>query len=743
MNTMKFHILRMILLSSVSLAFFASENLLRAAETVNPAFVPLLEKSFFYGHNQFLLQSGRTRMFVQAHKVNIAPAFTYLLFDAQRGQNAKRRAFNFAAGQGLVDSALEVLLGKYAFTAQGENTEIRWTTVEGIPAVEAVWWAGGIRATERLFALNDRDAFLRRIILESKDLIGTEKVSLRLSLPPGDAAIRDGLLIQQRGPMTMALGAVGKHAGQTSSGGNTVTIGPIELAVGQAVVIDTLLLAQLPNDGKPRWRPAVVPAAAKNASLAALDIGEAIAETRESWAAVSKISAGDPLLREVYSSACNTLPAVVADDGTVIAGPFQYGDGQWVRDSSNILIGAVHAGHFERARAGLECILKRLIDERGSTLVDGAIQTPDREQFDQMGEFLQALKAYRDFSGDDSLVRQYREKIIAMIERPLKPEFRDAATGMVHNRREYWERTFDDAYELAYQAYVVLGLRCAADLAEPLAAGDRAAAWRAAAEQIWKSTLGDEKFALVEGGKFIKRRNVDGRKFDIFANPHPYQRGMAEEAIENESAHALNPDSTAALPAALGLIDPRSPLSLATLDDLERIRGERWHGDGYMRYASTCELNQIGPWPFATCFVMRAQHDAGLFDRSRRSLAWLREVGPSGAWVEAICAKRSGSNWCGIVVWTTGEIPLFAVRHVLGVRFDGATPALKPAPFPRAGPLKADLRFRKGRLKLEIPGPGPYDYALVDGKRTAADEDGAVRLPPDFTGGTVVFHAVK
>ena len=70
-----------------------------------------------------------------------------------------------------------------------------------------------------------------------------------------------------------------------------------------------------------------------------------------------------------------------------------------------------------------------------------------------------------------------------------------------------------------------------------------------------------------------------------------------------------------ALPIALGLVDPRSPLSLATLDDLEKIRAERWHGDGYMRYASTCELNQIGPWPFATCFVLRAQHDAGLFDR--------------------------------------------------------------------------------------------------------------------------------
>jgi hypothetical protein len=731
-----------LLLPTVALSLFSAINNLNAAEPVNPAFVPLLEKSFFYGHQQYLLQSGQTRMFVQTQKVDIAPAFTYLLFNSEGGQNAKRDAFNFANGQGLVDSALEVVLGKFAFTPQGENTETGWATWDRIPTVEAVWWAGGIRVTERIFAIKDCDAFVRRITLESKNLLGPEQVSLRLSLPPGDAKIQDGMLVQKQGPMTMALGVVGEYAKKSSVSGNTVTIGPIELAVGQSVNIQTLLLAQLPPGEKPRWHPTVDGSSANDSSLAPLNIGQTIFQTREQWDTASKITSGDPLLREVYSSACFTLPAVIADNGIVIAGPFQYGEGQWVRDSSNTLIGAIHAGHFELARAGLERILKHLINDQGSTLVAGEIQSPDREQFDQMGEFLQALKSYRDFTGDDSLIRQYREKIIAMVERPLKPEFRDAATGMVHNRREYWERTFDDAYELIYQAYVVLGLRTAAELAEPLAAGDRAAAWRAAADKMWKSATSDPKFALVEDGKFIKRRNVDGKKFDIYKNPHPYQRGGPEDAIESETVHALNPDSTAALPIALGMIDPRSPLSLATLDDLEKIRCERWHGDGYMRYASTCELNQIGPWPFATCFVLRGQHDAGLFDRSRRSLQWLHDVAPSGAWTEAICAKHSGSNWCGIIVWTTGEIPLFAVRHVLGVRFDGDTLVLKPSPYPGTGPLSADVRFRKRALNLHIPGPGPYDFAEVDGRRIEADKEGGIRMPADFPGGTVIFHTV-
>jgi hypothetical protein len=671
-------------------------------------------------------------MFVQMHKVNIAPAFTYLLFSADGRQNAKRDAFNFADGQGLVDSALEVVLGKFAFTAQGENTETRWGHYGAIPAVEAVWWAGGIRVTERLFALNDRGAFARHISLESKNLLGPEQVTIRLSLPAGEVKIKNGWLIQKRGPMTLALTELGEHVQRNSFSGNTMSVGPIELPVGKSVEIDTLLLAQMTGSGEKT-----------DPSLSLFDLAAGLRRTGQYGAATSTIATDDALLRDTYLSARNTLPAVIAPNGVIIAGPFQYGEGQWVRDSSNTLIGAIHAGHFELARAGLERILTHLINDDGSTLVASETQSPDREQFDQMGEFLQALKAYRDFTGDDSLVRQYRDKIIAMVERPLKPQFCDATTGMVHNRREYWERTFDDAYELIYQGYVVLGLRTAADLAEPLAAGDRAAAWRAAADKMWNSAISDPKFALVEDGKFIKRRNVDGKKFDIFSNPHPYQRGGPEDAIEAETVHALNPDSTAALPIALGLVDPRSPLALATLDDLEKIRAERWHGDGYMRYASTCELNQIGPWPFATCFVLRAQHDAGLLDRSRRSLAWLHEVGPSGAWTEAICAKRSGANWCGIIVWTTGEIPLFVVRHVLGIRFDGAAPVLKPAPYPNTGPLKADLRFREERLKLTIPGPGPYDYALVDGRRVEADKDGAIRLPPDYRGGTVVFHPAE
>ncbi len=111
-------------------------------------------------------------------------------------------------------------------------------------------------------------------------------------------------------------------------------------------------------------------------------------------------------------------------------------------------------------------------------MIAGQFDEPDLEQFDQMGELLHALKAYRDWTGDESLIGDHRELLLALVERPLRPAFRDE-TRMVHNRREFWERTFRDAYELAYQTWVIQGLHDAADLAPALKAEDRAARWRA------------------------------------------------------------------------------------------------------------------------------------------------------------------------------------------------------------------------------------------------------------------------
>jgi hypothetical protein len=459
--------------------------------------------------------------------------------------------------------------------------------------------------------------------------------------------------------------------------------------------------------------------------------------TRAIWAATSSVTTEDATVQEIFDNARIGLPAMIADNGVMDPGIFEYG-AQWVRDTSNTLLGALHAGHFELARSGLKQVLDKLIAPDGNAMIASAFDDPDREQFDQMGELLHALKAHRDWTGDDSLVRENRTRLLALIERPLRPEFRDD-TGMVHNRREFWERTLDDANELAYQTYVILGLRDAAALAEPLGAQDRADRWRGEADRIQKSLLSHPTRALVENGRLIKRRSVTSEHVKTIHFP----ASAPDVPLKTEHLNLLEPDATMALPIALGLVEPSGPVARQTLDDLEGLWNARWFGGGYERYHSSGQCDQPGPWIFATCFILRAQHEAREFDRSRRTLEWLNTVqgGRTGAWFEEIPLVRSQAPTAGILPWNSGEISLFIVRHLLGVRFEGATLVLKPALYPGSPPVRADLRFRQGRLVLDIPGSGPFEDAVVNGVRLAPDANGAFRLQENFSGGTVVFHA--
>jgi hypothetical protein len=198
-----------------------------------------------------------------------------------------------------------------------------------------------------------------------------------------------------------------------------------------------------------------------------------------------------------------------------------------------------------------------------------------------------------------------------------------------------------------------------------------------------------------------------------------------------------------ALPIAFDIVDPHSALAHKTLDELEKLCNARWFGGGYERYHSSGQVDQPGPWTFATCFILRAQHEAGLLDRSRRTLEWLNTMqgGRAGAWFEEIPLVRSQASTAGILPWTSGEISLFVIRHLLGVRFDDRGLIIRPALYPSSPPLQANLRFRMGRLRLEIPGAGPFRYAVANGQRAELAKDGALRLGPDFQGGSVSFHA--
>jgi hypothetical protein len=728
-------------LQKLSFAALALVSACGWAAEPDPILLALQKRSFLHGREYFVLRSGAAQLIVQADQVDLGPAFTWLVFDANENRQSARKesAFNFDPAQGFSASALEVVLGGFPFTALGHQTRTRWAAVEGIPGVEAIWWAGGVQVTEQLSSLGSGGLFRRRITVTSANLGGTEEITLRLALPPGSCAVQNGWLERPQPQCRLALGLASAHPAHPRAEQNALEIGPLALAPGQSVSVDTLLLAQIPMNSKEKRSPLpplqIGSAPAPADGLVAWDISRVLEMARGPWTNTARLNTGDAVIQGIFDKSRFGLAGMVSDQGVIDAGIFEYG-AQWVRDTSNTLLGLIHAGHFELARNGFAYVLEHMVTAEGNAMIGGVFDDPDREQFDQMGELLHALKAYRDWTGDDSLLRDYRAKLLALIERPLRPEFR-GPNGLVHNRREFWERTLEDAYELAYQTYVILGLRDAAALAEPLGAADRAPHWLAEAERMEKAALQVPGGVLVDGGRLIKRRSVTGEHVRIIH----FGAAAPDVPLKTERTNLAEPDATLALPIAFGLVPARSELALRTLDELEHLRDARWFGGGYERYHSSGQCDQPGPWTFATCFILRAQHEAGLFDRSRRSLEWLDQCagGRTGAWFEETPLIRSQAPTAGILPWTSGEISLFVVRHYLGVHFEGRQLVLRPAPYPGSPAIAADLRFRQGRLSLHIPGPGRAVSARVNGRRVAARKDGAIVLPTEFDGGEVTF----
>lgn len=691
------------------------------------------ELAFVYGREYFVLRSGRAKIIFQIDRVDLGPAFTHLLYDAEDAPQSalKSSAFNFDPQDGFRSSALWIELGGFSFSAFGEQAEARWVNQDGVPAVEAQWWAGGLRVVERFTALTNAQAFEHTICLDGSSLAGDDLAKAKLLLPRGQYRGSEAMLVQEGRGYGSGMVITSPHTAQIDEVHGQVETEPLVVGPDKKVLLQFFRFYQFPSMG--------LNALVQRGAELVRGGPAAKRSTAATWAASSKIGTKDATLQDLYDKARFGLPGMIADDGTMDAGIFNYGR-QWVRDTSNSALGAVHAGHFELAHDALERVLTKMIDADGATTIASEFDPADVEELDQMGELLHALKSYRDWTGDDSLIRQHRDKLIKVIERPLNPMFQDD-TGMVHNHREFWERTegLHDAYELAYQTYLVLGLRDAAELAPIMGAEDRAQRWRDEADRAHKAFLSHPTRALVADGHLIKRRNLNG---DV-ANIIPTGEGFRPDApLTCEKHNSLNPDASMALPIALGLVDPHSPLALKTIDCLEQLWNMRWIGGGYERYNSTSEPDTPGPWPFATAFILRAQHEAGLYDRSRRALEWLNTVqgGRTGFWFEEIPLLRSNTKACAIIPWTSGEIALIVIRYVLGVRFEGMSTVIKPALYPGSPGVSTDLRFHRGRLSIEIDGPGPIKKCYVNGKRYSARSDGSIMLPPDFSAGKIIIQ---
>ena len=687
--------------------------------------VHLNNYSYFYGRQYFVLRSDRAQLFIQTDKVDLGSAFTYLLFDAENARQSERKtqAINYNTKNGFQSSALQVVMGGYPFVALGQNSSIKWVYEKGIPKAEIIWWAGGIQVTEKIFALKNKNAFVRSITLAGKKIVGPERITLRLGVPNGT--------VQHDGNSIIYWGSEGNIALKTTLPANHIQfhqnyleLTNITVRPGSYQTIPTFIITQIPKGSRKQFLTKI------KSFKSSPDL---IRKTQFFWNQLTSIKTGDALVTKLYNNVRYTLPGYVSKVGIMDAGVFEYG-GQWIRDGSNTVIGLLEIGDFKLAHALLSHMLNKMIADNGATMVSSQFEHPDSEELDQMGELWEALKNYYYWTGDASIIKNNAAKLLALTQRPLQPEYLNA-TGMVHDQREYWERTFTDGYELAYQIFMIRGLRDAAELSPLFGAQKYARHWREISQKMQHAMLTNPRVALVHNNRLIKRRNVDG----TIADTVNYKGYKPDSPALTENLKRIEPDASMALPISMNIINPKSSLAINTLNELETLWNSRWSIGGYDRYNTSSQPDQPGPWSFATCFLLNAQQEAGLFKRSRRTLQRLADVqgGQTGAYFEEIPVIRSQEFAAGLIPWSSAEIARFTVRHWLGIHFQNGQMIIKPNFYPGTKVVETNLRYRESHVHIKISGYGKIKKAIVNDKTMWPLKDGSIHLPKSFQGGNV------
>jgi hypothetical protein len=371
-------------------------------------------------------------------------------------------------------------------------------------------------------------------------------------------------------------------------------------------------------------------------------------------------------------------------------------------------IGLTLAGNHGLARLLLDRAFRKFVTEEGDTIDSSERRDPDEVELDQNGALLHALKNYVHWTGDLRIIDRNWEKIVKTAEFPLKKIFRHEPSGLLANQREFWERHrahgILKGMELMHQFFASLGLSSAAALASLIGRKREAQRWDQEAQRLRHIAFLNRCPGFVTRRGLIKRRLVDG-SIQERIRPLPESGLPQKSPLASPGAHFLNPDSSCALPIAMGFVPANSPLARATLSRLETLWNQWWKGGGYGRYHASSEPDSPGPWPFASLFIARASLEAEDFSNVWRILNWLNAVpgAQSGSWFEFYGPRLAPPfPQVGIIPWTWAEIIVLLVHHILGVQPSVEGLRIKPQLLPGMGRVKASLPLRKGRLDLDI-----------------------------------------
>jgi hypothetical protein len=692
-------------------------------------------KTYVDGIEYFYFGNGEIQGVLQfAPKGSEASFFGFTITDTEIFSR-KWSSFLYHPERGLTNTRVGVSVGEHAAGEEAKSgvysgvkgyaltpetfVKVEWRYPDGVPVVSVRWTAGPCEVEEE-FSTPARGRLIFRIVRAKNVSAGPVDVRLNVSLYP-NFGLFDQIYVDEETKTARAVGLARMslaclHARNSVSGRYDVradlgTLQPGETE--QAVYVYSI------RDGENILKQKSFKVLRK----------EAAAE----WMGTTALTTGNAMLDGMFGASRAGVRSVIARTGKTDAGQWMY-NMEWVSDHALAIEALLHAGMVPDARTLLERNLRDAVGKDGRTIESSRWFGYDYTELNQNGYLLWATWVYYCWTGDLALVKKYWKKLKLCAEFPLNPIFFDEKARMVHNKREFWERsdTFgvEDGFELAYQFWVSHGLEKAAQLAK--AVGDDAAArrWGDSSARMKESILNDPVYRMIEDGHLIKRRKRNGEWHRYFIPPDRSKLPPGSP-IATEGKPTADPDTITAYPIIYGLVDPRGDVAVKTLDLMEQIWNQQWDFGGYPRYNVTGEDNPPAPWPLASLLVARANLEAGNDDRVWRVLRWLADLNPqkSGSWFERVGQSITPPMPpVGIICWAWYEILALFIWHVAGVRPEVGHCLIKPKLLKGLDRLTVRVPLRGGEVRLKVDRGAGIPAATVNGKKYPV-VDGAVILP--------------
>jgi hypothetical protein len=607
----------------------------------------------------FFIGNGLVQGAVQFAPAGDGTPLGLLIMDPER-LGKKRDALSFDPTSGLEATAVRLAAPEGQGAARPGRLEVEWATHRGVPAVLARWSWNGHEVRE-LFYCPDRTT--ARLVRQVTVGAAGSKREVRLRTGVRHQTIERTLSISP---------------GAEAQTWFVYTLDPL----AQAVEID----------------------AASHDPLQP--------EARDYWSAGTRASFNHGMLDRMFNASRYQLPAVMSAGGRIDASIWQY-NREWVRDQAFMALGLLCAGRRSEAATIFERLLREFVTEDGATMDSSEVRSRDEVELDQNGVLLHALHQYVLWTGDLPLVARAWDRVAAVADYPLRPEFLHEPSGMLSNVREFWERHrlhgIEPGLELAHQVFVSIGLSSAASLARLLSRDTEATRWDEASQRLRDAVLTHPRFALADHRGLVKRKGLDGRVQERIV-PVAGSGLPLSVPLASRGEHLLNPDTSSVLPIALGFVRPDADLASSTLEQMEQLWNQAWSNGGYGRYHASSEPDSPGGWPFASLFVARASMETGNAARAWRVLRWLDSMpgAAAGSWFEYYGPRVSPPYpQVGVIPWTWAEMLTLLTEHLLGVRLHERHIRVRPRLLPGLERVTASLPIRDRWLRLDLRAAEP------------------------------------